>query len=129
MPDAGRVAPISGSVLCLRLVALGPFIILQKLYLPSILHLTQTRYNSLIISTLLSVRYCQFHLHVTYTAHTLQHSTSTGGGYHSIGEQKSLLLRLIFLRPGDATPIAYVQIGCEAAGVVCKMCAGVCKIL
>ena len=24
MPDAGRVAPISGSVLCLRLVALGP---------------------------------------------------------------------------------------------------------
>ena len=49
---------------------LGPFY-LQKLYLPSILHLTLTHCNSLVTSALLSVRYYKIHLHATYTpAHT-----------------------------------------------------------
>ena len=48
------------------------FIILRKLYLPSILHLTLIRYNSLTINTLLSVRYYHCHLHATYTTHTAQ---------------------------------------------------------
>ena len=65
----------------------------------SILHLTLIRYNSLIVSTLLSVRCYQIHLHTTYTTYTLPHGTSTGGGYYGIGEQKSLLLRQISLRP------------------------------
>ena len=103
MPDARRVAPISASVLCLRLVLAfdgsGTFTILQKLYLPSILHLTLTRCNSLTINTLFSVRCYQFHLHATYTPHILPHDTSTGGLYHGIGEQKSLLLRQIYLCP------------------------------
>ena len=90
MPDAGRVAPISACVLCLRFVLAfsvsGTFTILQKLYMPSILHLTLIRCNSLIINTLLSVRCYQCHLHATYTTHTLPHDTSTGGRYHSIGE-------------------------------------------
>ena len=96
MPDAGRVAPISACVLCLRFVLAfsvsGTFTILQKLYMPSILHLTLIRYNSLIINTLLSVRCYQCHLHATYTTHTthtthiLPHDTSTGGRYHGIGE-------------------------------------------
>ena len=77
MPDAGRVAPISGSVWCLRFVLAfcgsETFTILQKLYLPSISHLTLTCCNSLTINTLLSVRYCQFHLHATYTTCTLPH--------------------------------------------------------
>ena len=115
-PDARRVAPIrvcvlclrfvlvlSGSVWCLRLVLAfsgsGTFTILQKLYLPSILHLTLTRCNSLTINTLFSVRCSQFHLHATYTPLTLPHGTSTGGRCHGIGEQKCLLLRQIFLRP------------------------------
>ena len=128
-PDARRVAPIrvcvlclrfvlafcacvlclrfvlvlSGSVWCLRLVLAfsgsGTFTILQKLYLPSILHLTLTRCNSLTINTLFSVRCYQFHLHATYTPLTLPHGTSTGGRCHGIGEQKCLLLRQIFLRP------------------------------
>ena len=131
-PDARRVAPIracvsclrfvlvlSGSVLCLRFVPAfngsGTFIILQKLYLPSILHLTLTRRNSLIINTLFSVRCYQFHLHATYTTLTLPHGTSTGEQYHGIGEQKSLLLRQIVLRPYAAYPTAYVQIDCAAA--------------
>ena len=39
--------------------------------MPSILHLTLTHCNSLVTSTLLSVRYYKFHLHATYTpAHT-----------------------------------------------------------
>ena len=67
--------------------------------MPSILHLTLTRYNSLIISTLLSVRCYKFYLHTTYTPLMLPHGTSTGGGYYSIGEQKCLLLRQISLRP------------------------------
>ena len=46
---------------------LGPSTILQKLYLPCILHLTLTRCNTLTINTLLSVRYYKFHLHATYT--------------------------------------------------------------
>ena len=82
----------------------------------SILHLTLTRYNSLIISSLLSVRYCKFHLHTTYTPHTLPHGTSTGEQYHGIGEQKCLLLRQIYLRPYAVLSTAYVQIGCAAAG-------------
>ena len=82
--NAGRVAPISASVLCLRLVLAfdgsGTFTILQKLYLSCILHLTQTRCNSLIINTLLSVRCFQIYLHTTYTLHMLPHGSSTGGG-------------------------------------------------
>ena len=104
MPDnAGRVAPISACVLWSRLMlvfnAYGTFTILQKLYLPNILHLTLTRCNSLTITTLLSVRYYQHHLHATYTTLTLPHGTGTGEQYHGIGGQKSLLLRQIFLRP------------------------------
>ena len=114
----------SGSAWCLRLVvAFGlafsgsrTFTILPKLYMQSILHLTLTRYNSLIVSTLLSVRYCKFHLHTTYTTHTLPHGTSTGGGYYGIGEQKSLLLRQILLRPYGVKPTAYDKTDCEAAG-------------
>ncbi|WP_143033354.1 hypothetical protein [Prevotellamassilia timonensis] len=82
----------------------------------SILHLTQTRFNSLDINTLRSVRYCQIHLHASYTTYILPHGTSTGGQCHGIGEQKSLLLRLIFLRPCGVKPTAYVQNDCEAAG-------------
>ena len=48
----------------------GTFIILLQSYTPSILHLTLTRYNSLIVNTLLSVRYYQYHLHTTYTTCT-----------------------------------------------------------
>ena len=118
-PDARRVAPIRACVLCLRFVPAfsgsGTFTILQKLYLPSILHLTLTRCNSLTINTLFSVRCYQFHLHATYTTLMLPHGTSTGGRYHSIGEQKSLLLRLIFLRPYAVLSTAYVHVDCEAA--------------
>ena len=92
------------------------FTILQKLYIQSILHLTLTRCNSLIINTLLSVRCCQCHLHTTYTTYTLPHGTSMGGQYHGIGEQKSLLLRQVFLCPCGVTPTAYVQTDCTAAG-------------
>ena len=115
-PDARRVAPIRACVLCLCLVVAfsacalclrfvlafsgsGTFTILQELYLPSILHLTLIRCNSLTINTLFSVRCYQFHLHATYTTLTLPHGTSTGEQYHGIGEQKSLLLRQIVLRP------------------------------
>ena len=68
-------------------------------YTPSILHLTLIRCNSLTISTLLSVRCDQCHLHATYTPHTLPHDTNTGWRHYGIGEQKSLLLRQISLRP------------------------------
>ena len=94
----------------------GAFTILQKLYIPNILHLTQTRRNSLIFNVLLSVRYYKFHLHTTYTPHMLPHGTSTGGRYHGIGEQKSLLLRLIFLRPSGVQSTAYDKTDCGAAG-------------
>ena len=74
MPDAGRVAPISACVLCLRFLlafnAYGTFTILLKLYLPSILHLTLTHCNSLAINILHSVRYYKCHLHATYTTCT-----------------------------------------------------------
>ena len=120
MPDAGRVAPISACVLCLRLELAfsgsGTFYHTTTTYTPSILHLTLTRYNSLIVSTLLSVRYCKFHLHTTYTTYTLPHGTSTGGGYYGIGEQKCLLLRQILLRPYGVKPTAYDKTDCEAAG-------------
>ena len=98
---------------------LGPSTILQKLYLPCILHLTQTRCNSLAINTFLSVRCYWIHLHATcttYTPHILPHGTSTGGERHSIGEQKRLLLRQILLRPFGVKPAAYVQTDCKAAG-------------
>ena len=90
MPDTGRVAPIRACVWWLRLVLAfsgsGTFYHTTTTYTPSILHLTLTRCNLLTISTLLSVRYYQCHLHATYTIHTLPHDTSTGGRYHSIGE-------------------------------------------
>ena len=96
--------------------AYGTFTILQKLYLPSILHLTLTRCNSLIVNILLSVRCYQRHLHATYTTLTLPHDTSTGEQYHGIGEQKSLLLRQIVLRPYAVLSTAYVHVDCAAAG-------------
>ena len=94
----------------------GAFTILQKLYIPNILHLTQTRRNSLIFNVLLGVRYCGFHLHATYTTCTLSHGTSMGGRYHGIGEQKSLSLRQIILRPYGVKPTAYVQTDSKVAG-------------
>ena len=87
-----------------------------KTYTPSILHLTLTHCNSLVINTLISVRYYHFYLHASYTTCTLPHGTSTGGRYHSIGEQKSLLLRQISLRPCGVKPTAYVQIDWAATG-------------
>ena len=116
----GRVAPISACVLCLRFVLAfcgsGTITILPILYIPSILHLTLMCYNSLIINTLLSVRCCQFYLHTTYTTYTLPHGTSMGEWHHGIGEQKSLLLRQISLRPRGVNSTAYVQTDCTAAG-------------
>ena len=118
--DAGRVAPIRDCVWWYHLVvafnAYGTFTILQKLYLPSILHLTLTRFNSLIVNILLSVRCYQYHLHATYTTLTLPHDTSTGEQYHGIGEQKSLLLRQISLCPCGVLSTAYVHVDCAAAG-------------
>ena len=110
-------------------VALGTLTILQKLYLPSILHLTQTYYNSLTVNILLSVRCCQRRLHASYTTHMLPRGTSTGGRHYGIGKQKSLLLRQIVLRPYAVLSTAYVQTDCEAARWGCKMYAGECKIL
>ena len=92
------------------------FTILPKLYMQSILHLTQTRFNSLYINTLRSVRYYQIHLHASYTTYMLPHGTSTGGGYYGIGEQNSLLLRLILLLPYGVNPAAYDKTDCVAAG-------------
>ena len=114
------VVVFSASVLCLHLVLAfdgnGTFTILQKLYLPCILHLTLTRRISLTINTLLSVRYCQCYLHTTYTPHTLPHDTSMGEQYYGIGEQKSLSLRQISLRPCGVLSTAYVRIGCATEG-------------
>ena len=119
MPDAGRVAPISACVWCLRFVLAfsgsGTFTILQKLYLPSILHLTLTHCNSLTINDLLSVRCYEFHLHASYTTLTLLHGTNTEERHHSIGGQESLSLRQISLRPYGVKPAAYVQFDCAAA--------------
>ena len=76
------VLAFGACVWCLRLVLAfdgsETFTILQKLYLPSILHLTLIRYNLLVINALLSVRYCKFHLHTTYTQPT--HPTC----YHTV---------------------------------------------
>ena len=102
-------------------VVLGTFYHSTTTYTPNILHLTLTRCNSLTISTLISVRCYKIYLHATCTTLMLPHGTSTGGRYHSIGEQKSLLLRLIFLRPSGVQSTAYVQTDC-------KMYAGACKI-
>ena len=99
----------------------GTFCHTTTTYTPSILHLTLIGTNSLIINILLSVRCCQFYLHAPCTTYILPHGTSTREGYHSIGEQKSLLLRLTFLRPCGVQPAAYVQTDC-------KMYAGACKI-
>ena len=110
-------------------VAFGAFSILQKLYSPSILHLTLTHRNTLTINALLSVRCYKFHLHATYTTLMLPHGTSTGGRYHGIGEQKSLLLQQISLRPYGVNPAAYVQIAAWLRGVMCKMYAGACMML
>ena len=69
-----------------------------------------------------SVRYYKFYLHTTYTTYTtytaymLPHGTSTGGQYYDIGEQKSLLLRQISLRPRGVQPTAYDKTDCAAAG-------------
>ncbi|WP_337486972.1 hypothetical protein [Prevotellamassilia timonensis] len=82
----------------------------------SILHLTQTRCNPLIINNLHSVRYYKFHLHASYTTYILPHGTSTGGERHSIGEQKSLLLRQILLRPCGVKPTAYDKTDCKTTG-------------
>ena len=97
-------------------VVLGTFYHTTITYTPSILHLTQIRYNSLTINILLSVRYYKIHLHTTYTTCTLPHGTNTAGGYYGIGEQKSLLLRQILLRPYGVKPTAYDKTDCEAAG-------------
>ena len=69
----------------------------------------------MIINALISVRYYKFYLHTTYTAYMLPHGTSTGGRYYGIGEQKSLLLRQISLRPYGVLSTAYVHVDCEAA--------------
>jgi len=58
----------------------------------------------------------------------LPHSTTTGEQYHGIGEQESLLLRQNLLRPSAVKSTAYDKTDCEAAGVMCKMYAGVCKM-
>ena len=97
-------------------------------YTPNILHLTLIRCNLLIINTLISVRYYQIHFHTTYTTYLLPHGTSTGGRYHGIGEQKSLSLRQNLLRPCAVKSTAYDKTDCEAAGVMCKMYAGACKM-
>ena len=120
MPDAGRVAPISGSVLCLRLVLAfggsGTFYHTTTTYTPNILHLTLIHCNLLSINILLSVRCCQFYLHASYTTHTLPHGTSTGEQHHSIGGQKCLLLRQIVLRPYAVLSTAYDKTNCGAVG-------------
>ena len=106
----------------------GTFTILQKLYLQSILHLTLTHYNLLTINTLLSAGCYQFHLHATYTPLTLPHDTNTGGRFYGIGEQKSLLLRQISLRPCGVKSSSRVCVVWQQ-GEVCKMYAGVCMML
>ena len=97
-------------------VALGTFYHTTTTYTPSILHLTLTRCNLLTINTLISVRCYQIYLHATCTPLMLPHGTSTGGRYHSIGEQKSLLLRLIFLRPSGVQSTAYDKTDCATGG-------------
>ena len=74
------------------------------------------RYNSLAINILRSVRYYKIHLHASYTTQVLPHGTNTGGGYYGIGEQKSLLLRQILLRPYGVKPTAYDKNDCKTAG-------------
>ena len=110
-------------------VALGTFYHTTTTYTTSILHLTLTRCNLLTINTLISVRCYPNYLHATCTPLMLPHGTSMGGRYHSIGEQKSLLLRLIILRPIGVQSTAYDKTDCATGSVMCKMYAGVCKIL
>ena len=99
----------------LALCACETFTILQKLYLPSILHLTLTHCSTLIINALLSVRCYKFHLHASYITHTLPHGTNTEERHHGIGGQESLLLRQIVLRPYAVLSTAYVYVDCAAA--------------
>ena len=94
---------------------MGGFYYTTITYTPSILHLTLAHCNLLIINTLIGVRYYKFHLHTTYTAYMLPHGTSTGGQYHSIGKQKSLLLRQISLRPCGVQSTEYDKTDCKAA--------------
>ena len=105
---------------CLRRNSCGwDFYHTTTTYTPSILYLTLTRRNTLAINTLRCVRYCWYCLHATYTTctpHRLPHGTSTGGQYHGIGEQKSLSLRQISLRPCGVYPTAYVQTDCATVG-------------
>ena len=75
MPDARRVAPIRGSV--------WGFYHTTTTYTPSILHLTQTRCNSLAINTLLSVRCYQCHLHATCTTCTQPTQPTRPTCYHT----------------------------------------------
>ena len=93
MSDAGRVAPISACVLCLRLELAfsgsGTFYHTTTTYTPSILHLTLTRHNSLVINTLLSVRYYKFHLHATYTQPTRNLHTPHAATRHKHGRMAS----------------------------------------
>ena len=79
-------------------------------------HLTQTHRNSLVISTLRSVRYYKIHLHASYTTQVLPRGTSMGGRYYGIGEQKSLLLRLILLLPYGVKSTAYDKNDCKTVG-------------
>ena len=97
-------------------------------YTPNILHLTLIRCNLLTINALRSVRCYQIHLHISYTTYLLPHGTSTRERYYSIGEQESLSLRQNLLRPCAVKSTAYDKIDCEAAGVMCKMYVGECKI-
>ena len=94
----------------------GASTILQKLYSPSILHLTLMHRKSLTFNALLSVRCYKIHLHSTYTTYMLPHGTSMGEWSYGIGEQKSLLLRQISLRPCGVKPTAHVQIDYATAG-------------
>ena len=109
----GKRSQVSCWCKCLRRNSCGwDFYHTTTTYTPSILHLTLTRRNTLAINILRCVRCCWYYLHATYTTctpHRLSHGTSTGGQYHGIGEQKSLSLRQISLRPCGVYPTAYVQ--------------------
>ena len=124
MPDAGRVAPIRGCVLWLRYLYYTTNTLLAE-YLTSYT-------NSLQLIDCQCFTQCKMlqipptrNLHNSHVATR----TSTGGRCHGIGEQKGLLLRQIVLRPYAVLSTAYVQTDCVTGGEVCKMYAGVCKIL
>ena len=136
-PDARRVAPIRGCVLWLRFVVAfcGCVLWLRYLYYTTNTLLAEylTSYtNSLQLIDCQCFTQCKMlqipptrNLHNSHVATR----TSTGGRCHGIGEQKGLLLRQIVLRPYAVLSTAYVQTDCVTGGEVCKMYAGVCKIL